>query len=227
MNCSDINEFLDDFLSGELSPLAIVAFEQHIAKCSECKSKVVEAMVIQEKLRNLAVPQPSAGFDQRVFDNVRKHYKDESSWSFSPKLAVGIASLSAVSLAILLVMSEQTTVAPNFEPQMVSIDLNHSQPVRLVFDVDRNIKQAELSINLPENVELEGYPGHKQFKWKTNLVKGQNLLALPIKSTGYGRGQLHTELRYNNSVKTLDLLLTATETAGNSQFDTTKLLHKF
>lgn len=226
MNCSDIDEFLDDFLGEALSPLAIVAFEQHIAKCSNCKNKVAEAKAIQTEMRNIAVPQPSYGFEQRVFENVRKHYKEEPNWHFSPRLAAGIASLSAVSLAIWLVIGQQAPVSPE-SPQMVSIALNQTHPVRLMFDADRAIKQAELSINLPENIELEGYPGYRQLKWKTNLKKGQNLLALPIKATSFGQGEIHTQLSYNNSVRYHDLLLNAAESPSSVQLDAKKLIYKF
>lgn len=227
MKCTDIDEYLDDFLSRELSPLAMVAFEQHIAKCSDCKNKVDEVKAIQAELRNLAVPQPSPGFEQRVFDNVRKHYKEESSWNFSPGLAAGIASLSTVSLAIWLFMGEQASMSPDVDPRMVSIALNQTHPVRLMFDSDRDIKQAELSINLPDNVELVGYPGHRQLKWKTNLKRGQNLLALPIKATRLDQGELHTQLSYNNSVQNHELLLNVADTSSIGQPGTIKSIHKF
>lgn len=226
MNCSDIDEFLDDFLGEALSPLAIVAFEQHIAKCSNCKSKVAEAKAIQTEMRDIAVPEPSYGFEQRVFENVRKHYKEESNWHFSPRFAAGFASLSAVSLAIWLVIGQQPPLSPK-SPQVVSIALNQTYPVRLMFDADRAITQAELSISLPDNVELKGFPGHRELKWKTNLKKGQNILALPIKATSFGQGEIHTQLSYNNSIKHHDFLLNAAETPSSVQLDTKKLIHKF
>ena len=227
MNCSDINENLDDFLSGKLSPLALVAFEQHIEKCSDCRYKVNGAKAIQTELRNLNVPQPSSGFEQRVFKNVRKHYKEESNWYYSPRLTAGIASLSAISLALWLFMGGQTTIPANVDPQMVSIVLNQTHPVRLMFDADRDIRQAELSISLSDNVELVGFPGYRQLKWKMYLKKGQNLLALPIKATSHGQGELHTQLNYNNSVKKHDLLLNVAATTTAGQTGTNKLLHKF
>jgi hypothetical protein len=76
-----------------------------------------------------------------------------------------------------------------------------------MFDSFEDIQQVNLSIDLPENMDLNGYPGHKTLSWQTSLQKGQNVLALPIMAVSHGQGELLARLSYGEKVKIFRLVL--------------------
>jgi hypothetical protein len=213
MNCTDINEHIDGFLDQELSTLQSQAFEQHVSRCGECADKVETEKQLRSLLQGLPVPPPSADFKKRVFARVREEYPREPQHHFVMPLATGFASVAVFGLT-LWVMSgiQDTNTVPQqaqAEAKVITVAMNGAQPVRLIFDAETDIPQAELSVDLPENVALAGYPGRHQLSWKTRLHKGQNVLELPVQVTGEGRGELRTQLSYHDKVKTYQFVLDA------------------
>ena len=93
---------------------------------------------------------------------------------------------------------------------MIAVAMNQTQPVKLMFDSRSEIKHAKLTVDLPDNVTLEGYPGRRELSWPTNLNKGKNVLALPIEAVRAGQGELRVELDYNQKVKTFRVVLKTT-----------------
>jgi len=89
----------------------------------------------------------------------------------------------------------------------VSVALNQQQTVRLMFEAQSDIQQVSLSIDLPNNMQLAGYPGRKQLSWQTSLKKGSNVLALPVMAVDPGEGELVARLNYGDKSKTVRVLL--------------------
>jgi hypothetical protein len=55
-----------------------------------------------------------------------------------------------------------------------------SKTINLVFNCPIDMEQAELTIILPENIELAAFPGRRRLTWETDLKEGGNLLPLEI-----------------------------------------------
>ena len=94
---------------------------------------------------------------------------------------------------------------------MINVAMNDSRTVRLLFEAPGDIDQVTLSIGLPNNVELAGYPGRNELTWQTSLKKGQNVLALPIMAVETGKGELIARLSYGDKLKTYRLVLKTTD----------------
>lgn len=183
MNCTDINQHLDSFLDQELSSLQAQAFEQHVSRCSECADKVDAERHLRSVLQGMPVPPPSDDFQKRVFARVREEYPREAQHHFAMPLATGFASVAVFGLTLWVIGGMQSSDPVPEQAQVVTVAMNQSQSVRLMFDAESDIQQAELSVDLPENVQLVGYPGRNQLTWQTRLHKGQNVLELPVQAT--------------------------------------------
>ena len=203
MNCTDINNHIDDWLDGQLSEHDRLAFDQHVMGCADCASKLENARSLLTGLRNISVPQPSANFEKRVFAEVRRQHKESHGFKF----AAGFATAATASLAIWFASSVMLPNAIIEQPRMISVAMNESQTVRLMFESQNDIEQVQLSVGLPNNMELDGYPGQKELAWQTSLKKGENILALPIMAVGQGQGELVAELSYGDKVKTFRVVL--------------------
>ena len=219
MNCTDINTHIDDYLDAQLSQQDQLAFEQHVSKCADCRQDVELAKSILTDLKNLSIPQPSANFEQRVFAEVSRQHKDHHRFTF----ATGFATAAVASLAIWFASTVMVPDALIEQPLMISVAMNQTQTVRLLFDSQIDIEQAKLSIDLPDNMQLDGYPGHRALSWQINLIKGQNILALPVMAIQHGRGELVAQVSYGDKVKTYRLvLMTAKNGADYYQFEQLK-----
>ena len=210
MKCSDINRHIDKFLDKQLVSEDLQAFEQHVSDCPECTGNLATAESILSGLQKLPVPQPSANFKQRVFSKVRTQHKDEHQHHPGFSFSTGFATAAIASLAIWLVTSVYIPDTLVEQPQTISISMNEAQIVRLVFDSQADIQQVNLSIDLPDNMQLDGYPGLSELSWQASLQKGQNVLALPIMATGYGQGELLAQVNYGDKVKIFRILLKTT-----------------
>lgn len=210
MKCADIHLQIDDYLDKQLSPLEQSAFESHISACTDCADSVDREKSLLLALRNLPVPEPSPDFEQRIFSEVRKKYKKKYRDNHRFTFAAGFATAALASLVIWFVSSTYMPEPSLQQPQIISVSMHQTQTVRLLFDSRSDIQQVNLSIDLPHNMELDGYPGQRGLSWQTRLHKGQNVLALPIIAIDRGQGTLIARLSYGDKVKTYSLLLKTT-----------------
>ena len=117
------------------------------------------------------------------------------------------ATAAIASLVIWFVSSVFVTDTYVEQPQMIAVAMNQAQTVSLIFDSHTDIQLAKLRIDLPDNMELDGYPGRRELTWQTSLKKGQNILDLPIMAIGVGQGELLAQLNYDGTVKILRVVL--------------------
>jgi hypothetical protein len=92
--------------------------------------------------------------------------------------------------AVMLIAPKENQIAGNIpattlakassDIPVVKINLNGIQPVKLAFNAPRAVERAKISITLPDNVFLKGFPGEKNIVWETDLAAGDNTLSLPI-----------------------------------------------
>ncbi|WP_455217145.1 hypothetical protein, partial [Kaarinaea lacus] len=84
-----------------------------------------------------------------------------------------------------------------------SIALNEQRDIRLAFYSSTELNGAQITLQMPEHVTLVGFSGQRKLAWKANLVKGDNLLRLPVIATNSKGGQLVAQIEYMGKVKTL------------------------
>jgi len=209
VNCTNIDQHIDGFLDRGLSSLRAQAFEQHVSRCGKCAQKVDAEKQLRSLLHSIPVPPTSSDFKKRVFTRVRQEYARERQSHYMMQFAAGITSVAVFGLSLWLLSGLQTTNPIDEQAQVITMAMNESKPVRLMFDADTQIQQAELSVELPDNVRLAGYPGRNRLSWQTSLQKGQNVLELPVEATNEGRGELRTQLSYNNKIKTFQFIVVA------------------
>lgn len=206
MNCTDINTQMDDYLDDRLEPQARSAFDQHVAGCKACAAMLEQMQGLLHGLQQLPISEPSADFEQRVFNEIRRQHRQPRVGRF----AAGFATAMAASLAIWFASSVYLPEMPGqsaSQQATVSVALNQQQTVRLMFEAQSDIQQVSLSIDLPNNMQLAGYPGRKQLSWQTSLKKGSNVLALPVMAVDPGEGELVARLNYGDKSKTVRVLL--------------------
>ncbi|NOY63146.1 MAG: hypothetical protein GXP10_08355 [Gammaproteobacteria bacterium] len=212
MNCEIFQTQLDDYLDGELTPQAEHSAQQHLTRCSSCRHSVEQAKLIQKALHTLQPPMMSKSFAQRAIKNAVKHHHHRRQgfvWGFSSALAASIALLFVA--AIFMQQQRNTTdpvttfaaTSPNQVLQQVTISVGSPQTVNLLFDLAQSMEGATLSIVLPANVELAGFPGQREISWQANLRQGPNILPLPLKGITRSSSDLIASIEYAGKRKAI------------------------
>ncbi|MCP4078338.1 MAG: zf-HC2 domain-containing protein [Gammaproteobacteria bacterium] len=205
MKCKDIN--IDSYLDRELQFSEQQDHQQHFESCRDCATKLENAESLLMGLKSLTVPEPSKGFEYRVLTEVRRQHKKSPRHGYRLSFASGFSTAVIASLAIWFVSTIYEPVRQVEQLPVVSVLLNQAQTVRLMFDSHKDIQQVKLSIVLPENMQLDGYPGRNTLAWQTSLHKGQNVLALPVVALAHGQGELLARLSYGEQEKVFRLVL--------------------
>ncbi len=229
MKCAEFKNCLDDGMDQELDSAEQVLFDSHRASCEACQAVYTAELAMLEGLRAMPVAEPPEGFADRVLVNVYKNAANQDvpqqQRHHRRGFALGFGS-AAAALAVWVVVGmspgelsdtggnvPESVVASTdvntteAEQSVVSIALNTQQTIRLAFASSESLKGAKITIRLPENVALVGYPGRRQLSWETDLKKGDNLLRLPVIATQVAQGELIADIEYEGRVKTLMLHL--------------------
>jgi hypothetical protein len=238
MNCTDINKGIDDLLDGELSPAKLAEVDAHLQDCAACRTFVAQERQRLQLLQELSVPEPSAGFSDRVIQAAQqsnehvKHRRHGFMAGFGSALVAGFAlwlvvgvmpqtpdtGPSSPQLAMQQSAPEQQAVAQQQGQESgipeLTIALHEPRDVTLAFHSVKVLNGATISIELPENVAIVGYPGRRSLEWQTNLEAGKNILRLPVVATGTIGGemknsQLVAHVKHGNKVKTYRINLNA------------------
>lgn len=158
---------LEEYLAGGLAGQRLNAFQQHVARCGQCRRLLQEAPAQRELLRGLRPPRPvgpAPGFYARVWARIEAQ-RASSIWSVFLEPAFG-RRLSYAALALLVVLSVAVWNGPG---QLM---------------VDETNPMAVFVIEMPEASGAD--PGHDRAVVLTHLVSmnaaGDETGSLPVSS---------------------------------------------
>lgn len=228
------DQSVSDSDSDGLSVEQQMAFDAHRKSCGNCQRSYEAEIALVTALREMPVPGPSADFADRVLrtavtqteikdggPNAGHHHRHGFLLGFGsataaalalwvvvgifPKAVPPVGDLSGESIASL---ESAATTRDVSEPE-ISIALHQQQDVKLAFHTVTALQGARITIQIPENVALAGYPGQRELSWETNLNEGENLLRLPLVASQAMKGQLVARIEHGKRVRTLRVNLKA------------------
>lgn len=162
-------------------------------------------------LREHAVPEPDAGFYDRALARATQTgaRRQRNRW-----LMTGFGSAVAAGLAVWLI-SGMLMTAPDIDNTVakipgVSIALEETRTVNLVFSSATALDEARLTVSLPDGIELAGFPGQREISWETSLTEGRNLLPLKLIALTPVGGELLAKLEHDDRNRTFRLQVDVT-----------------
>lgn len=196
MNCTEFRQAVRQ-LPGRTPPQGELA--GHLSGCELCRHYYGD-LLLERELAALQVPEPSSGFLQRAIDHAAAQ---TPAWPDAGELrhrrwpAALAASVMAAVLGVALWLSVPTTDngADLLVESMPGQADYHREEVRIVIYSSEEREDAELTIELAESLELEGFAGERQLAWNTRLSKGANVLTLPVLVRNSG-GQVRVRSRF-------------------------------
>jgi len=197
---------LDDYIDGYLDANTRSDLDLHISVCRECRESLAQRRELRAELRALPVMDWSANTARAAISRAAAAKSPRrSAWylaGFGAALAAGLA-IALVS-TLLLPTHKNADVLP-----LVHMRLHEVRQVDLVFDTPRNVGSVQFIVFLPENAELQGFPGQRRVEWQATLGAGANLLPLSVLATGVVKGELVARLSHNGESKEFKVRLDA------------------
>ncbi len=203
MNCHETKQSLDAYLDDELSEQATSAFEKHVSTCPDCQEYLQQAETLQASLRQLPVPPPANGFFERALTTAV--IGQRPSGRFGYRLWAAIAAGVVLFLTAGLIW--QSTFRDHDLPA-VTMTLQETRDVRLVFYSKTALPNAQLVLEIPKNVVLQGYANRRTLSWRTDIRAGNNILRLPLKAVSVAEEKLIARLGHDGKSKTFVVRIT-------------------
>lgn len=180
MNCTEIRQVIDQ-LPEQSAPEGELA--EHLRDCELCQHYYSD-WLLERELAELQVPDPSPEFLAKAIRNAvgkpaaQSPPARRSGWRWPSAVAASVV----VALAGLFALWDSTPIEDSVQfADLVPIQSDYyREEVRIVIYSTEDRDNAELSIELAEDLELEGYAGKQRLAWNTRLSKGANVLTVPV-----------------------------------------------
>lgn len=211
INCDHYHNAIEELLDGTLTAAMEAELNRHLQMCAGCQKRLDEERHLRRELSQLPVPAMRAAFPAEAMARVRQLQKPAHrglgfAAGFGSAVAAGLALWFAVTL---------TSVPPEEQSlQTVSLVLGQTERVSLVFDSPEEFGETTFALLLPENAELDGYPGKRELTWTATLHKGKNRLSLPIRVAAPGNGEIVARISQSDDVKVFRLKLNVRQQRG-------------
>ncbi len=195
INCTKFQQQLDDWLDGKLLADEQAALQAHLQQCDTCRQQYASARELQQALQDLPVAPSSPDFAHRVMQQATRSRDTAARGWLKGSIAAGalIIALFAGYLAGNLSGTGETdgAITVALSPQQV-------RTVQLAFHSRQALEDVRLTLQLPEQIEIDGYPGRRELSWQTNLAQGSNRLRLPLilRSNDWQGGELIARLEH-------------------------------
>lgn len=201
MRCHQVQDCVAPLLDGTLVLPEREAVQRHLTGCAICRTALAAEQQLRQALRQMPIEPASPAFAARALRTARgqeRHSRPAFAAGFASAMVAGLLLWGAAGLWF------SGDVAQSSLPEVV-LTIDQPRTVNLVFDAPGEFSNATLALSLPEQTELEGFPGQRELIWQTNLHQGQNLLALPLIARDVRGGELIATLVYGNKQKTFRL----------------------
>lgn len=197
MDCKQFHEQIDDYCDGLLNSTQVTEMQQHDTQCLGCSQTLEQHQVLIEAMRRMPAPKMRPGFAQQAIKRATEqpHHRRGFVTGFGSALVAGLALWMVVAVLLPDKEIEQGNVA------QVMLLLHQESTVNLAFNAPKDLKGAKITLILPENIEVVGFPGQRKIVWNTTLNEGKNILPLPLKASAIVNGHLVASIESGNSKK--------------------------
>jgi anti-sigma factor RsiW len=201
IECERAVELLTQSADSENAAERRVAAE-HAAACDACRY-AVEAVQYLRAEGLSAVP--------RMRGEAFAHAMAVATKSAAPReariatfwsgLGLGAALAAGIAVAIVMLMPGLDSSQDSATPQL-TLAANEARDISISVASTEALEEAEIHVMLSGPIELRGYEGRRELRWRANLDRGDNQLTLPLVAKGMGTGQLLVEVVHGEKRRT-------------------------
>jgi len=210
MNCQQFIGKLDEYLDRELAHPELEAAAAHADGCAGCRQTLARRQSLRTALRELPTATPRPGFfDEAMQHAYRTHAQSRRVYFIGAALAASLALWIGFGLFPNPLQSTEKLTS-------VTIALAEPRTIQLAFNADHELPQAMVDIQLPDGVEVQGYPGQRRIRWQTDLARGVNVLSLPLIAVSPSGGLMLARLEHGDRSTELTVQLRVNDRSRSS-----------
>src|ERR1700738_1308793 len=212
MTCEPATARFEDYLDATLPASERLELDKHLRTCASCKSELIKLRSLRSLLAELPAESAAPGaLDAILRAAVRPAASRRGSrWQdprwFAPGLATAAVLLIALGVRLGMVLPGAKPVGAEvvLTAQPVLLDGN-VQHVALMFRATDVVHDADISLWLPQDVQIAGRPGLRHISWHIDLKSGPNVLELPLIATGSHSGTRVVQIAGGSLLRRLDV----------------------
>lgn len=217
INCGEFADRLDDYIDDVLAAADAAALERHAAGCTACRQRVERETRLRELLQDYGesvVPLPDAAWFDRALaqaaaDGARQQKNRWLMTALGGAIAAGVAML--VVGAMLFRTPAPLPPAAATATATVALEIAAPRTVNLVFTAATPLPDASMMLELPPGVEVVGFPGQRELRWRTGLERGRNLLPLTLVAGMPVDAELNATLEQDGADRSFRVRVTASQ----------------
>lgn len=176
MQCDYFQSKLDEAIDGSLTEYETRALRLHMHQCARCLGAYHARQHLLERLSHWPAPPMDAHLAQRILHAHHDTHKRRGRYVQGFAVAASVLFFVA---ALTLGQFQFFSTAQVPLAQM-PVPVNVPQQVNFLVQAGKNLEDVQFMVQLPQDVELAGFPGKSQLVWQGRLKKGDNLLTLPV-----------------------------------------------
>jgi len=204
MNCEQCEKEIEELLDNTLTAEQQEAVEQHLQHCPACRDLLEQEQELRQALAQMPSPALRTGFVADAVSKARQGQQRSHGYGFVAGFGTAIAASLALWFTVMMYLPQGGDASAL---QTVSMSVGQVQQVNLVFNSPEQLAQATFTLMLPENTEVDGYPGKRELTWTASLHKGSNRLSLPLRVAALGEGELVARISHGKDEKVFRLKL--------------------
>lgn len=216
MNCRVTRGLINDFFDGTLGKDTEEKVLHHLVDCVACHNVFENEKQLRKMLQNLPAPLPSSDFTNQVVQKAISEAQSKGRFKTVISMCGGIAA----AIALWVLVSLSGTMLPNAEKQNtladMTLELQKKTTIRMVFNTPHDMLHSKVTLHVPQHLDIVGFPGEREISWNTDLLKGKNLLEVPVVAKKTGQANLVTLIAYQNKEKKLTLTTQIQKSIQNS-----------
>ena len=174
----------------------------HAATCSSCRSAVEAVQYLRAEGLSPVPRLRAEAFAQAMIEATKDRAPRGARMpTFLSGLGLGAALAAGIAVAIVTLLPRSESTQDSATPQ-ITLAASEHRDISISLASAEVLENAEIHVLLSGPVELLGYAGQRELRWRTNLDRGANQLTLPVLARGMGRGQLLVEVVHGDKRRT-------------------------
>lgn len=194
MNCEDFTNKLDSYFDTEAGIYLNNAMKAHCRACPNCNLLVMLEAGRRQSMRSVdKIPPLPADLAHRAFAKLDAQVKRQARKRtfFSSAIAAGLmCTVFALHQSVSPTLDRTNPMISAQDVDVVNLTVAQMKNVKLLFESAVEMKGVYVTVDLPEYLEVHGYAGRQTLKWRSDIIKGNNVLQLPVIARAPHAGEL-------------------------------------
>lgn len=173
MNCERFRRDWTDWHEGWLGEEA-AGMARHRDACAACARYDRQMRRLVEELAALPLPAGETAATKAPVATAGARTVAASRW-------LALAATLVVGIALGLVLGNRPGSDDTIVAEPIELGGAAEQRIAIAVESPRALDRVEFVVELPEGVELAGFPGQRSVRWEGRLAEGRSRLQLPLR----------------------------------------------